>query len=468
MRAASPDILCRLAQAVVGAQSRDVCERPPRAHRPPDAQLNLPKFAETGSLSPKRALAQQMRQRRKSMEKSEGATARVSREAASAPFDSGRLDDLLDEAGIDALIVSSKHNIQYLLGGYRFFFFDHFDAIGISRYLPLLVYVRGRPDQSLYVGHAMESYERDLGKFWIANVQAARGSLDAAQLAADHLGKLGPQLRRIGIERAFLPADADELLRRALAPAELVEAHSPLERLRARKTPQELDHLRKASELVIDSMLAVIAAHGPGASKRELTEALRREEVNRGLTFEYCLITAGASFNRAPSEQLWGAGEILSLDSGGNYKGYIGDLCRMAIQGEPDAELEDLLAEIDEIQMAARKPIRAGAWGREIYASAGPLMEKSARGNSLEFLAHGMGLISHEAPRLTARGPVPYPAPDADRPLETGMVISIETTMQHPRRGFIKLEDTVAVTQDGWEAFGDHGRGWNRGGLSVE
>jgi len=52
-----------------------------------------------------------------------------------------------------------------------------------------------------------------------------------------------------------------------------------------------------------------------------------------------------------------GRGRDLSLDSGGNFKGYIGDLCRMAIQGEPDAELKDLLAEIDAIQMAARKPI---------------------------------------------------------------------------------------------------------------
>jgi Xaa-Pro aminopeptidase len=398
------------------------------------------------------------------MEQILDAPAAASPLAAPIPFDAARLDALLDEAGIDALAVSSKHNIQYLFGGYRFFFFDHFDASGVSRYLPILVYVKGRPDQSAYVGNPMESYERELGKFWVPTLAAARGSLDAAEAAADHLRKLGPQVRRIGVERAFLPADAEELLRRALPHAEFVEAHLPLERLRARKTPAELACLRKASELVVDSMLAVIGAHGPGVSKLALTEALRREEVNRGLTFEYCLITAGASFNRAPSEQTWGEGEILSLDSGGNFKGYIGDLCRMAIHGEPDGELEDLLAGIDAIQMAARAPIRAGAMGRAIYAAAGPLVEKSGRGNSLEFVAHGMGLISHEAPRLSASAPFRYPAYDADRPLEAGMVVSIETTLLHPRRGFIKLEDTVAVTETGFEAFGDYGRGWNRGG----
>jgi Xaa-Pro aminopeptidase len=75
-----------------------------------------------------------------------------------------------------------------------------------------------------------------------------------------------------------------------------------------------------------------------------------------------------------------------------------------------------------------------------------------------------MGLVSHEAPRLTSTGPVPYSGDDAEKPLEEGMVISIETTLHHPRRGFIKLEDTVAVTADGHEAYGDRGRGWNRGG----
>jgi Xaa-Pro aminopeptidase len=382
-------------------------------------------------------------------------------------FDSGRLDDLLDEAGMDAVLISSKHNIQYLFGGYRFFFFDHFDAIGVSRYLPLLVYVKGRPDQSTYIGHAMESYERDLGKFWTRTFQTARATLDSTQLAVDHLAKLGSKVKRVGVERAFLPAEAAELMARELPGVTFVEAHLPLERLRARKTREELDLLRLASELVIDSMLAVIASHGPGETKLELVEALRREEVNRGLTFEYCLITAGTSLNRAPSDQVWGRGDILSLDSGGNYKGYIGDLCRMAIQGEPDSELEDLLGEVDEIQMAARKPIRPGANGGEIYVSAGEVLQKSSRANSIEFVAHGMGLISHEAPRLTSHGPVPYPAYDAGRPLESGMVISIETTIAHPRRGFIKLEDTVAVTDDGWEAFGDRGRGWNRGGARA-
>jgi len=388
--------------------------------------------------------------------------------AGGVPFDRARLDALMERAGIDVLLASSKHNVQYLMGGaYRFFFFSHFDAIGLSRYLPLLIYVRGRPDDAAYVGNPMEGYERDLGRFWMPEFIRAWGSEGAMAEAVARLERLGLGNAAIGVERAFMPADAEEALRKALPSARIVDATVTLERLRAVKTPQELAYLRAASEGVVESMLAAVARHGPGSTKAEVVETLRREEVARGLTFEYCLITAGTSLNRAPSDQVWREGDPMSVDSGGNYKGYIGDLCRMAVLGDPDAELEDLLGEIEAIQMAARTPIRAGARGGDIFEAAGEVLRRSPNGNLLEFVAHGMGLISHEAPRLTGSGPVPYPGDDADRPLEAGMVLSIETTLPHPRRGYIKIEDTVAVTEEGWEAFGDGARGWNRGGTAT-
>ena len=175
-------------------------------------------------------------------------------------------------------------------------------------------------------------------------------------------------------------------------------------------------------------------------------------------------MTLGASLNRAPSDEVWQPGDLLCLDSGGNYHGYIGDLCRMAVHGEPDAELEECLALVVLVQQAARRVIRAGLRGGDIYAAAEPALAGCAEKAHMHFVAHGMGLVSHEAPRVTGTGPIPYAGDDVDAPLEAGMVLSVETTLAHPKRGFIKLEDTVAVTADGFEAFGDAARGWNRAG----
>jgi Xaa-Pro aminopeptidase len=260
--------------------------------------------------------------------------------------------------------------------------------------------------------------------------------------------------------------DAGKALAEALPDSQIKDALLVLERLRAVKTPAELAKLRKASELVVEAMLEVIASHGPGRTKREIADALRVAEVKRGLTFEYCLIAAGASHNRAPSDQRWEQGDVLSLDSGGNFHGYIGDLARMAILDEPDAELQEILSEIETIQRTAFEAVQPRCLGGDIYAAAEKLVKQSKHRDNMEFLAHGMGLVSHEAPRLTANGPVPYDDTDARRPLEPGMVVSIETTLKHSRRGFIKLEDTVVVTANGHEIFGEGGRGWNRGGTA--
>ena len=379
------------------------------------------------------------------------------------PFDHARLDALMDEAGLDAILVTAKHNIQYLLGGYRYFFYSYMDAHGLSRYLPFLVYVKGRPHEAAYIGSPMEKYEQEHGKFWLDDTHFA--NMTAEQYAASAVRRLqqaAPRCRRVGVEMDFIPASALRVIEAGLGNAKAVDASFVLELLRAVKTPAELASLREASDRVVASMLAVFARHGEGATKQELADALRQEEQARGLQFEYALITMGSNTNRAPSPQRWNKGEIASIDSGGNHRGYIGDLCRMGVLGEPDQELVDLLGEIDAIQQAARVPITAGARGGDIYLAADALVEKSAFRKQLEFVAHGMGIVSHEAPWLTDRSSVPYPAYHADRPLDAGMVLSIETTLLHPKRGFIKLEDTVAVTQDGWDAFGDLGRGWNQ------
>src|SRR6188508_1139286 len=66
------------------------------------------------------------------------------------PFDAEKLDRLMDAAGLDILVATSKHNVQYLLGGYKFIFFAAMDAIGHSRYLPVVIYEKGKPEHAAY------------------------------------------------------------------------------------------------------------------------------------------------------------------------------------------------------------------------------------------------------------------------------------------------------------------------------
>jgi Xaa-Pro aminopeptidase len=380
------------------------------------------------------------------------------------PFDSARLDSLMEQAGFDVLLASSRHNLRYMLGGYTFFFFDSFEAFGTSRYFPILLYFRGRPEDTVYVGNGMESFEVELGKFWMAEVSARSwGIQDAVAVAANYIKERQPGIKVLGVEPPFLPYDAANGLRELLPQVHLHDAQRSLELLRAIKSPRELDLIEKASGRVVDSMVAVMTSHGPGATKRQLVDALIAEETQRGLGFEYCLVTAGKSMNRAPSDYVIQKGDIVSLDSGGECGGYIGDLCRMCVMGEPDAQLQDLLAEVDAIQMAARSAIKRGNPGGDIYAAATKQIAISPHAKLVDFVAHGLGLVTHETPRLAPPGVFPYDAADAGAPLQAGMVISVETAIKHPQIGFIKLEDTIAIEASGARAYGDWGRGWTRG-----
>src|ERR1051325_5455557 len=133
--------------------------------------------------------------------------------ASAIPFDTARRDKLMDEAGRDVLMATSKHNGQYLLGGHRAFFFDYMDAMGLSRYLPILVYAKGAPDKAAYFGHRLESFQQQNNPFWTPVQQTtSSGSVDTMQKAIEHIRKTGIQTRGIGAELSSLPVDAGKAL----------------------------------------------------------------------------------------------------------------------------------------------------------------------------------------------------------------------------------------------------------------
>src|SRR5580704_9615604 len=108
----------------------------------------------------------------------------------------------------------------------------------------------------------------------------------------------------------------------------------------------------------------------PGATETQIVQQLRVEQTLRGLDYEFALITTGPTFGRGPSPRRIANREILSLDTGGRHHGYLADMARMAVLGEPTTLMKDLLDEILAIQRAARTPIKPGSLGSEIYETA--------------------------------------------------------------------------------------------------
>src|ERR1700734_4396089 len=111
----------------------------------------------------------------------------VTKRQDTAPFDTALLDRLLDESGIDVLVATSKHNVQYLLGSHRAFFFESMDAMGLSRYLPVFVYAKGQSDKAGFFGHRMENFQNEVKPFWVAELNVKNsGSIHVMEKGGDY------------------------------------------------------------------------------------------------------------------------------------------------------------------------------------------------------------------------------------------------------------------------------------------
>jgi Xaa-Pro dipeptidase len=377
-------------------------------------------------------------------------------------FDGNVLETRLKDAGIDLVIASSKQNVQYFLNGYRFFFFAAGDdAIGRTSYVPALGYPVGRRSEAFYVGNPIESDQQHFEPIWISHVHNdVWNGTDVADRCAQRIVELGLAGGTIGLEMPFISAEAFVRLRELLPDARFVDAVEALESVRAVKRADEILILRDAADLIIESMLATFARSYEGITTAEISQILREEETQRGLHFVYSLVSTGGDCRRAPSTRTWDRGKSLSLDSGGSLRGYAGDLARMAIIGPPNAEQRALLEAIERVQSAARKHTRAGVLGEKINAAAAAALTSSSYREVMHFEAHGMGLVHHEQPQLFDDDRLRCKATHVEKPLEEGMVLSVETRLRHPEVGFLKLEDAIVVTADGYEALGDRARGW--------
>jgi hypothetical protein len=78
--------------------------------------------------------------------------------------------------------------------------------------------VKGASERAAYFGHRLESHQREINPFWVAEADtSAAGTVDASEKAIDYVRRLSLRPRRIGVEMGFLPLDAGTALRNAFA-----------------------------------------------------------------------------------------------------------------------------------------------------------------------------------------------------------------------------------------------------------
>ncbi len=107
-----------------------------------------------------------------------------------------------------------------------------------------------------------------------------------------------------------------------------------------------------------------------------------------------------------------------------------------------DREVYDLVLTA---QLAALDAVRPGPLGREVDAVARAVIDEAGHAEHFGHgLGHGVGVEVHEGPRLSRLG---------DTALAPGMVVTVEPGVYVPGGVGVRIEDLVAVTEDGHDVL---------------
>lgn len=371
-----------------------------------------------------------------------------------AAFDRRRLSALMGDRGVDLLLVSSRHNVRYLTGGYCYPLYQWDAHTGGSQYLPFLVLPRDAARSLVFVGRPGEHEVLEDAGVAIAQChESARiGTRPAAAKAIEVLRKAGLDEGTIGVELPSLPADAWDVLRDGLPRATFLDAVPILDALRAIKTPAEIELMRRAAVLGAEVLNAVLPAGREGDTTAEVARRVEREALARGVHYLYALVCAGPHLFRVPTERYrWRRDGVLHVDTAATRGGYIAELCRTAVLGAPSALADRMLAGCLDLEAAVLPLLRAGTPAREVQRAGDDFLRRQPLGRHGRFVAHGIGLVHHEDPVVDAR---------ATGILEANMVVSLEMEFINEDVGHVKIEDLATVGAVGGELIGPRQDAW--------
>jgi Xaa-Pro aminopeptidase len=331
-----------------------------------------------------------------------------------------RLVDLLAERELDCLLVTNLVNVRYLTG-----FTGTNGACIVGReerlFLTDFRYVEQAQDQVR--GFELAKGERDL------------------------LGDIARRLDgRAGFDDAHVSVRTHRRLQEGVAEGvELVEAAGLVERLRQVKDEEELRAIAAATELA-DGVYELLRERGVhGRDEREVARELEQELRERGAEPAFPTIVAsgghGALPHAVPRDAGIERGTLVIVDMGARLDGYCSDCTRTFATGDLDGRAAEIYELVRSAQEAALGAVRAGAGYAEVDAVARDLIDAAGEGERFGHgLGHGVGLEVHEGPRLTKT---------AEGELEAGNVVTVEPGIYLPGELGVRIEDLVAVTDDG-------------------
>lgn len=344
-----------------------------------------------------------------------------------------RLLAAVERAGADLGYVAGPPNLQYLTG------------VALHPHERLTALVLGPAVEPTLIVPAIDGERARANPAGVAVVDwtDAAGPDGALREA---LG--GASARRVALEKQAVTVATLDQLRAVIGVDDVVGDLSPvLADLRLRKSADEIAALERAGEVIDKAIAEVPTLLTPGTTEADAAarfDALVRRHGGQGPAFDTMILGGpqsalphGVSGDRELRE-----GDLVCVDAGTRVDGYCSDITRMFAIGEPSEEARRVFDVVRLAQATACEAVAPGVTCAELDRAARDVIDRAGYGDAfIHRTGHGLGIDGHEPPSLQA---------GEDLALEPGMVFTIEPGIYLPGRFGVRVEDDVAVTEDGF------------------
>lgn len=256
------------------------------------------------------------------------------------------------------------------------------------------------------------------------------------------------KVKKVLFDGAITPYSAVEDFRKEFPKLVFSSRKRVLQELRLSKERGELKLLAKAAKIACCSFTKLIPLIQVGMTEKELTrqlESLCLEEGADGLAFPTIIASGknGALPHAKPTEKKIREGELITIDFGVRYKGYVSDMTRTVAVGEIASRLFKMYEAVRIAQELGCKKAKSGMTGEDLDAICRNYLKKKGYERYFTHSAgHGIGMEVHELPTVA-----PHKAGKGKLPADS--VITCEPGVYIPNIGGVRIEDTLVLTSGG-------------------
>ncbi|RZW26790.1 MAG: aminopeptidase P family protein [Desulfobulbaceae bacterium] len=350
----------------------------------------------------------------------------------------------LKERGCDGLVLNAGPSLAYF-SGLQFHLMER-----------PVVFLLVAGEKPLIVVPALEEQKLDTVDFDLEaisyhdNPSRWQESFDSA------CRQIGLPGLKIGFEPRQLRMLEYGYLETASPSTTYANADEAISQCRALKDSAEASRMQKAVSIAQDSLLAILPRIGAGMSEHqvaaELVIELYRQGSEQPLPFSPIVAAGsnGANPHAKPSRRLLRQGDLLIIDWGARWQGYVSDLTRTFAIGQVDHEARRIHELVLRASAAGRTAARPEIPCSAVDNAARSVIEAGGYGTFFSHrTGHGIGMECHEEP---------YIHDGNESPLKPGMSFTIEPGIYLKGKYGVRIEDDVLITKDGNRSFSDLNR----------